>query len=68
MLTARSGIIASSLSVLTQVTRRMVGVVSLIIMARILSPEDYGLVAIALIFLNFIDVDLIPTISSSCMS
>ena len=56
MLTARSGIIASSLSVLTQVTRRMVGVVSLIIMARILSPEDYGLVAIALIFLNFIDV------------
>ena len=25
-------------------------------MARILSPEDYGLVAIALIFLNFIDV------------
>jgi len=56
LLTARSGIIASSLSVLTQVTRRMVGVVSLIIMARILSPEDYGLVAIALIFLNFIDV------------
>ena len=56
MLTARSGIIASALSVLTQVTRRLVGVVSLIILARILTPEDYGLVAIALLFLNFIDV------------
>lgn len=56
MLTARSGIVASALSVLTQVTRRLVGVVSLIILARILTPEDYGLVAIALLFLNFIDV------------
>lgn len=56
MLTARSGMVASALSVITQVTRRLVGVVSLIILARILTPEDYGLVAIALLFLNFIDV------------
>lgn len=56
MLTVRSGIIASSLSVLSQVSRRLIGIVSLIILARILTPEDYGLVAIALIFYNFIEV------------
>lgn len=56
MLTARSGIIAILLSVLTQLSRRLIGIVSLVILARILTPEDYGLVAIALIFLNFIVV------------
>ena len=56
MLTARSGIIAIMLSVLTQLSRRLIGIVSLVILARILKPEDYGLVAIALIFLNFIVV------------
>lgn len=56
MLTIRSGVTASALSILTQLSRRLVGVVSLIILARILTPEDYGLMAISLIFLNFIEV------------
>jgi O-antigen/teichoic acid export membrane protein len=47
---------ASSLNVLNQLVRRMVGIASLIILARILSPEDFGLVAIALLFLNFVEV------------
>lgn len=56
MLTVRSGLIASSLAMLTEISRRMIGIVSLIILARILSPEDYGLVAIAMLFINFISV------------
>ncbi|MCF2947755.1 oligosaccharide flippase family protein [Paraglaciecola aquimarina] len=56
MLTIKHGIIASSLNVLNQFIRRMIGIVSLIILARVLTPEDFGLVAIALIFLNFVDV------------
>lgn len=56
MLTVRTGLIASSLAMLTQISRRMIGIVSLIILARILTPEDYGLVAIAMLFINFISV------------
>lgn len=56
MLTVRSGFIAMLMTVLTQLSRRLVGIVSLVILARILTPDDYGLVAIALIFLNFIVV------------
>lgn len=41
---------------LNQLIRRMIGIVSLIILARVLTPEDFGLVAIALIFLNFVNV------------
>jgi len=56
MLTLKNGIVASAFSILNQLVRRLVGIVSLIILARILTPEDFGLVAIALIFLNFVDV------------
>lgn len=56
MLSLKNGIIASSLNVINQLVRRMVGIVSLIILARVLTPEDFGLVAVALLFLNFVDV------------
>lgn len=56
MLTLKHGVLAGSLSVLNQLVRRLVGIVSLIILARVLTPEDFGIVAIALIFLNFVDV------------
>lgn len=56
MLTLKSGVLAGSLSVLNQLFRRLVGIASLIILARVLTPEDFGIVAIALIFLNFVDV------------
>lgn len=56
MLTLKDGVRAGSLSVLNQIFRRMIGIFSLIILARALTPEDFGIVAIALIFLNFVDV------------
>ncbi len=56
MLTVEQGIAASLYNLLTQVTRRVIGIFSLMILARLLTPEDFGLVAIALIFLNFVDV------------
>lgn len=56
MLTIKDGLLASALAILNQLTRRLMGIVSLIILARVLTPEDFGLVAIALIFLNFVQV------------
>jgi lipopolysaccharide exporter len=56
LLSLKHGIIASSLNVINQLVRRMVGIVSLIILARVLTPEDFGLVAVALIFLSFVEV------------
>lgn len=56
LLTLKSGVVASSLHMLNQIIRRMIGIVSLIILARVLTPEDFGLVAIALLFLNFVNV------------
>ncbi|MFT6902569.1 MAG: lipopolysaccharide exporter [Colwellia sp.] len=56
MLSLKQGIIASSLNFINQLIRRMVGIVSLIILARVLVPEDFGLIAVALIFLNFVEV------------
>lgn len=56
MLTLKNATIASSLHFINQLVRRMIGIVSLIILARVLTPEDFGLVAIALIFMNFVTV------------
>ncbi len=43
MLSLKHGIIASSLNVINQLVRRMVGIVSLIILARGLTLEDIGI-------------------------
>jgi len=56
LLTLKNATIASSLHFINQLVRRMIGIVSLIILARVLTPEDFGLVAIALIFMNFVTV------------
>ena len=48
MLTLKNGLIASALSVADQLFKNLVSIVSLVILARVLTPEDYGLVAIAL--------------------
>ncbi len=55
MLTVRQGLLASLIHLLSSISRRLIGLVSLIVLARVLSPEDFGLVAIALIFLNFLE-------------
>lgn len=40
---------------MSDLSNRLVSIVSLIFLARILSPEDFGLVAIAMIFVGFAD-------------
>jgi O-antigen/teichoic acid export membrane protein len=56
MLTVKSSMTASALLIATQLTKRLVSVVSMIILARILEPADFGLVAISLLFMNFVQV------------
>lgn len=56
MLNLKSGMFASVLNVITELWKRAISIISLVILARILTPEDFGLVAISLIFLNFVSV------------
>lgn len=56
MLTLKHGIVASSLIILDNLLKRSIGIVSMIILARVLSPQDFGLVAIAFLVLNFTQV------------
>ncbi|MGQ8366711.1 oligosaccharide flippase family protein [Glaciecola sp. 1036] len=53
MLSIKQGIIASLFELFTQITKKFVGIFSLMVLARVLTPEDFGVVAVALIFLNF---------------
>ncbi|MHA7881230.1 MAG: oligosaccharide flippase family protein [Saccharospirillum sp.] len=46
----------SALLVAESLSKKMVGLISTIILARVLMPEDFGLVAIALIFGGFLNV------------
>lgn len=56
MLNIKSGLLASTLNTLTELWKRSISIISLVILARILTPEDFGLVAISLIFINFVTV------------
>ena len=53
MLNFRTGMVAILFSTAAQVANRMISIVSLVVLARVLTPEDFGLVAVAMIFLNF---------------
>lgn len=56
MLTVKSSFIASGLLIFSQLTRRLISIVSMVILARILEPSDFGLVAISLLLMNFVQV------------
>ncbi|NDW21620.1 oligosaccharide flippase family protein [Alteromonas hispanica] len=56
MLTAKSSFIASGLLIFSQLTRRLISIISMVILARILAPSDFGLVAISLLLMNFVQV------------
>lgn len=53
MLNFRTGIIAIIFSTIAQLSNRMISIVSLVVLARVLTPEDFGLVGIAMIFVTF---------------
>lgn len=47
---------ASMLMVCTRLSERVLGLVSTLILARLLVPEDFGIVAMAMIFITFITI------------
>ena len=47
---------SSTLSVAAKVFQRLIGVVSLLILARLLSPEDFAITALTSMFIYFFDV------------
>ena len=56
MSTVKKGLFSSALLVAESISKKMIGVVSTLILARVLVPEDFGLVAIATLFLGLLDV------------
>jgi len=53
---AKKTIIGSSVLVITKVLMRMIGLISTLVLARVLIPEDFGLVALSLLVLKFFDL------------
>lgn len=56
MNTVRKGLIGSVLLVSESLSNKLIGLVSTLILARVLMPQDFGLVAIAVLLLNFLEV------------
>lgn len=56
MSNVKKGLISSILLVAESLAKKLIGVVSTLILARVLVPEDFGLVAIATLFMGFLDV------------
>ncbi len=56
MSNVKKGLISSVLLVAESLAKKLIGVVSTLILARVLVPEDFGLVAIATLFMGFLDV------------
>lgn len=52
----RKGSFASILLVLEQGAKKMIGLVSTLILARVIMPEDFGIIAIALLVTGFVDI------------
>ena len=52
----RKGVLSSVLLVVDGIAKKLVGLVSTLILARILLPEDFGIIAIASLMVNFIQV------------
>ncbi|MDO6566327.1 oligosaccharide flippase family protein [Alteromonas sp. 1_MG-2023] len=55
MSNARRGMIGSVLLVVEALAKRSIGIISTLILARVLVPEDFGIVAIATLIMGFID-------------
>lgn len=52
----RKGIVGSLLLISGSLLNKMVGLISTLILARVLLPEDFGLIAIATLIMGFIEV------------
>jgi O-antigen/teichoic acid export membrane protein len=52
----KKGVLSSVLLVGESILKKMVGLVSTLILARVLLPEDFGIIAIATLVIGFIDI------------
>lgn len=52
----KKGVLSSALLVGESILKKMVGLISTLILARVLLPEDFGIVAIATLVIGFIDI------------
>lgn len=52
----RKGVLSSVLLTLDSVAKKLVGLVSTLILARLLMPEDFGIIAIASLMIGFIEI------------
>jgi lipopolysaccharide exporter len=52
----RKGSLASLLLIVEQATLKLVGLLSTLILARLLLPEDFGIIAIAMLVMGFLDI------------
>ena len=56
MSNVKKGLIGSVLLIVEAIGKKLIGLISTLILARVLVPEDFGLVAIATIIIGFLDV------------
>ena len=52
----KKGVLSSFLLVADSILKKLVGLVSTLILARLLVPEDFGIIAIATLMIGFIDI------------
>lgn len=52
----RKGVLSSILLILDSVAKKLVGLISTLILARLLMPEDFGIIAIASLMIGFIEI------------
>mgnify|MGYP000406855139 CR=1 FL=1 len=53
---AKKTLLGAITLVADSILKRLIGLISTLILARILAPEDFGLIAIAMIVIGFADV------------
>ena len=47
---------SATLMIIASVVKQSIGLVSMVVLARLLSPTDYGIVAISMLVIHFFDV------------
>ena len=52
----KKGVLSSVLLVVDSIAKKLVGLISTLILARVLAPEDFGIIAIATLMVGFIQI------------
>ncbi|MFT6269549.1 MAG: O-antigen/teichoic acid export membrane protein, partial [Alphaproteobacteria bacterium] len=52
----RKGVLSSALLVVDSLAKKLVGLASTLVLARLLLPEDFGIIAIATLMIGFVEI------------